>query len=197
MMTIDELIQEGQTFEIMIENSYYTLENGVMVCHDTTEYIEDGDRYIAWLEKTKRFIAASYPDDRAIDDFEEASITFSKKSLYRLLAILNALKECPAKCKRKNTSEIPATSISVVQSQNQSQSQNQQQSIDVVLKAIRDELTGRQYEELISIVKECASKEEAKPKIIEKLKNFGEGVLSGVLTNIITYPEIWAMLLSK
>ena len=84
-----------------------------------------------------------------------------------------------------------------MQSQNQSQSQNQQQSIDVVLKAIRDELTGRQYEELISIVKECASKEEAKPKIIEKLKNFGEGVLSGVLTNIITYPEIWAMLLSK
>ena len=41
------------------------------------------------------------------------------------------------------------------------------------------------------IAKETPNVEEAKPKIIDKLKSFGESVLSGILTNIITNPAIW------
>lgn len=44
--------------------------------------------------------------------------------------------------------------------------------------------------ELIQIIKEEPDKDIAKNKIIDKLKDFGVGVLSGIVGNIITNPNI-------
>ena len=36
--------------------------------------------------------------------------------------------------------------------------------------------------------------EKAKPKVIDKIKSFGENVASNILANIITNPAIWSCL---
>lgn len=74
------------------------------------------------------------------------------------------------------------------------QSQQQAQSIDIVLEvfieSIKEELTGKQMKELIEIIKEEPDKEISRNKIIDKLKDFGIGVLSSIVGNIITNPSI-------
>ena len=190
MITIDVLINEGKTFKIKIREEYLTLEAGIAVHHAPTEYIDNGDEYIAWLEKCKRYIHANHPQDRAISDFEEASSDISKKNLYRLIGILEALKEIPTICTKKSIDTMGGNTINI--NQNQYQTQTQSQSFELFKDAIKDHLTMGQFQELQKIANETPNIEEAKPKIIDKLKSFGEGVLTSILTNIITNPTIWS-----
>lgn len=85
------------------------------------------------------------------------------------------------------TEKMPAV-INVTQSQ----SQTQEIAITIFLDSIKDELTGRQIKEIREIVDHEDDINQAKPKIIEKLKSFGGDVLSNVIANIITNPTIWA-----
>lgn len=191
MINIETLLAEGKSFEIKISEEYITLESGVAVHHSPNEYIDNGDEYIAWLEKCKRFIHANYPQDRAIADFEDASTIISKKNLYRLIGILEALKDIQTICVKSTTDAMGGHTININQNQHQQQTQTQSQSFELFMDAIKDHLTLGQFQELQKIAKETPNVEEAKPKIIDKLKSFGEGVLSGILTNIITNPAIW------
>lgn len=77
-------------------------------------------------------------------------------------------------------------------SQTQSQNQTQEIAITIFLESIKDELTGRQIKEIKEIMDQEDDINQAKPKIIEKLKSFGGDVLSNVIANIITNPTIWA-----
>ena len=45
-----------------------------------------------------------------------------------------------------------------------------------------------------NIKEEKGDLEKAKPKVIDKLKSFGENVASNILANIITNPAIWTLL---
>lgn len=74
----------------------------------------------------------------------------------------------------------------------QSQKQTQEIAITIFLESIKDELTGRQIKEIKEIMDQEDDINQAKPKIIEKLKSFGGDVLSNVIANIITNPTIWA-----
>ena len=78
---------------------------------------------------------------------------------------------------------------------NQSQTQNQSQEINIFIDAIADELTGKQYKELKSIVQENPNPEDSKQKIVDKLKSFGGDVLSNIVANIITNPSVWNCIL--
>ena len=72
---------------------------------------------------------------------------------------------------------------------NNSQSQNQEQSMIVqqFLDAFRDELTGRQLKELRSVIAESDNDlHKAKPKIIDKLMEFGGNVASNILAALLT-----------
>ena len=60
---------------------------------------------------------------------------------------------------------------------------------------IFDELTGKQVKELQHIAKEEHDPEKAKVKIWEKVKSFGADVLSNIVTNIITNPNVWCGLM--
>ncbi len=84
--------------------------------------------------------------------------------------------------------------MSQTQSQSQSQNQNQMQeiAITIFLDSIKDELTGRQMKEIKEIVDQEEDVNQAKPKIIDKLKSFGGDVLSNIIANIITNPTILA-----
>ena len=70
-------------------------------------------------------------------------------------------------------------------------SQTQQINLSIVIHSLREELTGRQFQELEEIVKSDVKPEEKKQKISEKLKSFGSDVLSGVLSSLLTNPQVY------
>ena len=65
----------------------------------------------------------------------------------------------------------------------------------ILLKFFEDELSDSQLKELRQVVdEEKGDLEKAKPKVIDKIKSFGENVASNILANIITNPAIWSCL---
>ena len=82
----------------------------------------------------------------------------------------------------------PGVSLTVTQHQNQTQ----EIAISIYLESIKDELTGRQMNEIKEILKDIKDISIAKPQVIEKLKSFGGDVLSNIIANIITNPTILA-----
>jgi|GEM_PF-2078954 len=89
--------------------------------------------------------------------------------------------------------KIDSSSISVTNNltQSQQQEQSQQLVVEIFMEAIKDELTGKQQKEIKAIFEEEKDIEKAKPKLIDKLKGFGENVLSNIVANIITNPKAW------
>jgi hypothetical protein len=86
-------------------------------------------------------------------------------------------------------------SVNVNVNQNQSQEQVQITELSIFLESIKEDISGKQYKELLAIVRSESNPEIAKPKIIEKLKSFGENVCSNIVANIITNPTIWSGLI--
>lgn len=192
MITIDDLINEGNSFEIKSTGFREGFEAGCHVIYEPTKYISNGDQYYQWITKAKRFLHLYYPQDIAVRDFTRiADEDVSEKNIYALVAILVSLKEIPELCEYKETEDMSGTTINVNQNQTQNQTQTQSQSFELFMDAIKDHLTLGQFQELQKIAKDTPNIEEARPKIIDKLKSFGESVLSGILTNIITNPTIW------
>jgi hypothetical protein len=85
----------------------------------------------------------------------------------------------------------PLNNINVTVSQNQTQEQKQKQSIEIelIVNAIKEELTGKQFKELESIIREPESSSKIK-KIVDKLLSFGSDVAAGILGNILANPQI-------
>ncbi len=187
-MTIDDLITEGSTFKVESTPFHMGEENGINIIYGPTYYIENGDAFTAWIEKSKRFIASQFPNDRAIEDFEKYSKEFSSRSISSMVAILKSLRDIPTPCPIKSK-ENSGVVVSV------SQNQSQQQSASFVLDSIKDALTGSQLKEIQTIAKEEKNPDKAKTKIIDKLKSFGEDVLSNIVANLITNPNMWSQLL--
>lgn len=192
MITIDDLINEGKNFEIKIQPEYVTMGiNGVQE-HHSYQYVDNGDQYFLWLEKCKRFLAANFPNDRVIDDFEKtASNKRGENNHIKLISILEALRDIPVICIKNTPSNMGGATITVNQTQQQNQTQTQSQNFELFMDAIKEHLTLGQFQDLQKIVKENPKKEDAQPKIIEKLKSFGSDVLSNIVANIITSPAIW------
>jgi hypothetical protein len=63
--------------------------------------------------------------------------------------------------------------------------------INIILNLLREELTGKQYNELEAIAKSAEEPKSKKAKILEKLASFGSDVASNVLATILTNPGIW------
>ena len=160
---------------------------------------KDNSHYIKWLEKTKRFLNNQFPDDKSVDDFEDISKKdLSPEQQTKLLAILEAFLEYPNVI-RKTKPIKGAKSININNNINntntQSQKQSQQQAIEIFTEAIKDQLTGSQLKEIKQVVDETKGDlEKAKPKIINKLKSFGENIASNIIANIITNPTIFSQL---
>lgn len=113
-----------------------------------------------------------------------------------MLAILEAFEKYPQVIERSKMLNQSAninihSNISNTNTQNQSQSQE----IKILLNCLEDELSVKQLKELKQVVdEEKGDLEKAKPKVIDKIKSFGENVASNILANIITNPAIWSCL---
>lgn len=191
IMTLEELIEEGNKFQVKTTRPRMGYENGINIIYTPTSYIEHGDDYTAWVEKSKRYIAANYPNDRALDDFVNvANEKTCNQNILKMVGILKSLQEVPAFCPAPSKDKQD-----MVLNISQNQTQNQQQHTDWVIDSIRDALTGSQYKEIKAVIDEEKEPQQAKSKIMEKLRSFGGDVLSNIIANLITSPTIWSQLI--
>lgn len=111
-------------------------------------------------------------------------------SIANVEAFATLLDETPnIKEKVQNAKETTSPiTINVSQSQTQSQSV----AIDIFLESIKDEIPGKYFKELKAIAKEEPDAAKARSRILDKVKGFGEDVLSNIVANIITNPNIWS-----
>jgi len=79
--------------------------------------------------------------------------------------------------------------VHVTVNQNQSQEQRQMIEIQFIINTLKDELTGKQLNELKLIMQDTKI-EKKNEKIAEKLISFGSSVASGILGNILSNPQI-------
>lgn len=162
---------------------------------------EDNRLYMKWLTRTKRFLDTQFPGDKDVDNFGRISKEkLCPEQQEELLAILEAFLEYPDIVeKEKPNSSKGYKNINInnniSNTNTQSQQQSQQQTIEILVKALEDQLSVTQLKEIKQIVEEeKGDLEKAKPKLIDKIKSFGENVASNILANIITNPAIWSCL---
>ena len=160
---------------------------------------EDEDEYTRWLTKTSRFLRTYFKNDEDIETFENVSKNFLKPSQQKkLLSILESFLEYPGVIERRVEEVADLTKGGhhiVINNKNiQSQQQSQYQEIEILTKSLENVLSISQWKELKQVVKEEGDLEKAKPKLIDKIKSFGENVASNIVANIITNPAIWSCL---
>lgn len=184
-ITLDSLIEEGQKLRKAMKISMYGWSH------------PDNNAFLVWMETSKRFVLREFKDDRLSDDFEYEVINYKNgrvdgNNVDRLISILIACKSIPEKIEKRTKSSSAKAIIN--NNITQTQSQEQYQAIDIFIDAIKDEITGRQLKELKQIIAEEKEVEKVKPKILEKMKSFGIDVLSNIVANVVTNPNIMTSL---
>ncbi len=182
-MDINDLINEG--------NSFFFQKS------DFSSYVNDSQKYTKWKEKCKRYLSLNYSNDKYIENFEKKCNEYAKSSVHNvLIGMLEAFRDMPTIIQKSDDkNHKPETVVNVHQNQHVVQTQSQEIAINIFLESIKDELTGKQFKELKTIVSEEPEPEKAKSKVIEKLKSFGEDVLTNIVANVITNPSIWGGLM--
>ena len=159
-------------------------------------YYQNQQNYENWLARTRRYLSIHFTNDKQVLEFDAISRNqLSRVQQEKMLAILEALALLP---KVIMTSQIGTgnntdkMSITINNTNTQSQSQEQSLAVQLFIEAIKDDLTGRQIKELKAVVEEADNDlQKARPKILNKLKDFGIDVVSNIVTNIISNPDIW------
>lgn len=187
MTTIDDLIAEGKTFEVKYEEPRFEYEDGINKLYEGFYYINNGQNFYNWIEKSKRFIQTNFPGDIALDRFIELS---SQKNIdnviiCNLVAVLVSLKDIPCTCPKVNENVTAQNYITINQSQEQSV------NIDIFFDVLKNSLSNEQYDALKDVIQKSDNINVAKSKIMDKLKSFGESVMSNIIASLITNPSIW------
>lgn len=181
---LENLIEEGRKLALMINPKVGEFSRGY--------YIKDLEKYRAWTAQCSRFVRTYYPDE--LEDFKNyISEKTSPSSHNKIVGVLEAIKLIPQENPHYRTDLTHGVTYvnNIDVNQNQSQTQSQQIAIQLFLEAIEDELTGKQKKELKQIVEDYKDEpEKVKPKLLEKLESFGIGILSGIVGNILTNPQI-------
>lgn len=189
---LEQYIAEGEEIAATIkyENDSYV----VLKTYD--EYIiGKGNDYQIWKNKCIRLLDLYFKEDgsselfkKAVDDF--ATHHNAPKYMQNMIGVLKACVEIPSVLEEKSSNLLSTPSpVTINVTQNQTQSQNI--ALDIFIEAIKDEIPGKSFKELIAIADEEKDSSKAKSKILDKIKSFGEDVLANVLANIITNPSIW------
>ena len=70
--------------------------------------------------------------------------------------------------------------------QNQTQNQSQTNNHSFVVDVLKEELRGKEFAEIDSILSSNQSKDNKKNAIIAKMKSFGENVAAGIVATLLT-----------
>lgn len=152
--------------------------------------------YQTWKNKCLRILELHFKKDCSYKLFKDAEELFAKhhntpKYLQDMIGVLKACVEMPNVVEEKNN-ETPMTQSPVTINVTQNQMQSQSIIVDIFLESIKDEIPGKHFKELKAIAAEEQDPAKAKSKILDKVKSFGEDVLSNIVANIITNPTIWS-----
>lgn len=134
------------------------------------------------IKKEVRFFSNSLSGYHVFKTYKDLQDSFASE----IEEIIENIKAVGLPEKKKDSSII-----NINLSQSQQQEQSQQLVVEIFMEAIKDELTGKQQNEIKAIWEKEKNIEKAKPKLIDKLKGFGENVLSNIVANIITNPKAW------
>lgn len=191
-ITIESLIEQGKE----IQQGISLVPSSPHVIRVVSVYrLADESIYERWKNITIRFLSSKYSNDESVSDFRKATERFEKKyysptEMNKMIGILESIAVFPTHIESANNQQTKHTSI-VINNTN-SQSQNQTQNIELFTKAIEDVLTISQIKELKKVVEdEGGNVAKAKPKLVEKIKLYGENIASNIVANIITNPSIW------
>ena len=192
-ITIESLIDQGN--EILQGISYVPPSPGVIRTF-SVHRLTDESFFERWKNITIRFLSSKYPNDASMEDFRKTADKFEENyyhpsEMKKMIGILESIAAIPTQINSSNNQQRKQPSI-IINNTN-SQSQNQVINIDLFTKAIEDVLTVSQIKELKKVVEEeNGDVVKAKPKLIEKLKSFGENLSSNIVANILTNPAIWS-----
>lgn len=196
-ISIESLIEEGN--EMLQGIKYVPAPSGVIRMFSVYNLADDS-KYERWKNVVIRYLSSNYPNDISVNDFRKASEEFEKHyysptGMRKMVGILESLEAIPTKI--ENTSDKQDKEPSIIINNTNSQTQNQVLNIDLFTKAIEDVLTISQIKEMKKVVEEEGGDlTKAKPKLVEKLKSFGENLASNIVANLMTNPSIWASLFS-
>lgn len=196
-ISIESLIEEGN--EMLQGIKYVPAPSGVIRMFSVYNLADDS-KYERWKNVVLRYLSSNYPNDISVNDFRKASEEFEKHyysptGMKKMVGILESLEAIPTKI--ENISNKQDKEPSVIINDTNSQTQNQVLNIDLFTKAIEDVLTVSQIKEMKKVVEEEGGDlTKAKPKLVEKLKSFGENLASNIVANLITNPSIWASMFS-
>jgi hypothetical protein len=183
---LENLIKEGNELSNTI--NYVPAGHDVIrtySVYSTNEQV----KYQNWISSVQRFVKTYFYSD--LDDIKEASKKLSPDNHRKILGLLNAIKLLPNEPVHKEENKnLYGTSINITNNQTNSQ----HIILNIFLEAIKDEITGKDLKALQQIVKDNEGEpEKAKSKILEKLKSFGSDVLTNIVANIITNPNIYSV----
>ena len=139
----------------------------------------------------------NYPKDISYKDFRNNMDSFEKKNyspdiMRSMLGVLKSLKSFPNMISTTQDSNVNG---GIVINNTNSQTQNQEQNINAFVKLLEDNLTYTQLKEIKAIIDlEKGDIEKSKPKLIDKIKSFGENLAPSIVASIITNPSVWAVL---
>ena len=69
MLTLEELIEEGNSFEIKSTGFREGIEAGCHIIYEPIKYISNGGRYYQWIAKSQRFLQLNYLEEHMIFSF--------------------------------------------------------------------------------------------------------------------------------
>lgn len=193
---LEQYIEEGETIAATIK--YIEAPSGVIRLYNDYAIGNEKD-YQEWKNKCQRILKLHYEKEGSYGRFMDAEASFKDNNydpvyIQDMIGVLKACVEIPSiteEFKEENPSPVSPVTINV----NQTQSQSQNVAVDVFLESIKDEIPGRHFKELKAIAAEENDPVKAKSKILDKVKSFGEDVLSNIVANIITNPAVWLGLL--
>jgi len=194
-ITIESLTEQGK--EILQGISFVQPSPNVIRLFSVYR-LENDSIYERWKNVAIRFLSSKYPNDESVTDFRKAAEKFEKDhysptEMKKMIGILESITIIPTQLNHMCNQQSKQPSIII----NNTNSQSQSQTIDVdwLSKAIEDVLTISQIKELNKVFEdEGGNMAKAKPKLVEKLKSFGENIASNIVANIITSPSIWTSL---
>lgn len=189
---------EIQIFKDLIERGHQYLE--ILQAKGKTEAIKDEDfkfRFEAWSIDALRFMESHFDKKTTVFGQFAHHYVFAAKMIPSYLQKAITVMETYYKMPNDTINQPPPTTaggnnININVNQQQSQNQSQQMNLNVLLDAIKEQLRGREYNELKDIVNDPTLQDEEKKKsFIDRLRSFGDGTMASILATYITNSGIW------
>lgn len=177
---LDNLISEGEKLASTIQ--FVPSSPNVIRMYSVYRAIE-GEKYQDWQSATQRFIKTFFPSD--LEEVKDATQKISPGNHKIIMGILRAIKLLPDEPKTEDKNNPSGTNIII--------NNTQKVVLNLFTEAIKDEITGKDYKELKEILKHYEKEpDKTKMKLVQKLKGFGSDVLTNIVANILTNPNLYS-----